>query len=53
MDDLRKEIKDYNQSVLDLSFECRRDTCPGCKKKCPTLPNMMSRLDNSASGKMI
>jgi len=32
MDDLRKEIKDYNQSVLDLSFECRRDTCPGCKK---------------------
>ena len=33
MDDLRQEIKDYNQSVLELSFECRRETCPGCEIK--------------------
>jgi len=53
MDDLRKEIKRYNQSVIDLAFGCQRDTCPGCKKMVLTLPDTMSRPDNSAFGKAI
>jgi len=33
MDDLRKQIKDYSQSVIDLAFGCLCDSCPRCKKK--------------------
>ena len=51
MDDLRKQIKDYNQSVIDLAFGCLCDSCPRCKKKFRVLPDMISHPDNSGSVK--
>jgi hypothetical protein len=53
MDDLREQIKDYNQAVLDLSFGCSCEACPRCKKKHRRLPDTMCPRDNSAFGKAI
>jgi len=35
MHDLRQQIKDFNQAVIELSFRCSCEACPRCKKKAP------------------